>query len=226
MIEIFRILLYQPILSLLIFFYNIIPGKDLGLAIILVTIIIRLILSPLSIKALKAQKSLALLQPKLSEIKKKYSKDRVRQSQEMMRLYKDHKINPFSPFLILLIQLPILIAVFEVFRKGLKAGQLNPIGFSFLNLAQPSVVLALITGIIQYFQAKTMPTALPKAEFTKIKNGASDEKTVALVNKQMQIMMPIFTVIIGVTLPSGLILYWLVSLLFTIFEQKIIKNVK
>ena len=234
MIEFFKIILYIPLLNLLVVFYNIVPGHDLAIAIILLTIVIKLLLFPLSRQGIKAQKSLQKLQPKINEIKEKYKDNKEKQTQAIMNFYKENKVNPFSSCLPLLIQLPILIAVFRVFRVGLtdaalpiysfifNPGSLNILGFGgILNLAEPSIYLALITAVSQYFQTKMLPTHTPAKKFSK-KPGVKDENMMSVMNKQMKFMMPLFTLFIGMTLPSGLMLYWFVSLLLSIGEQKII----
>ncbi len=118
MIELFKTILYEPLLNLLVVFYNYIPGHDLGIAIIALTVVIKLVLFPFSQKGIKAQKALQDIQPKLEVIKKKYAHDKEKQTQAIMNFYKENKVNPFSSCLPLLIQLPILIAVFQVFRKN------------------------------------------------------------------------------------------------------------
>lgn len=233
MIQFFNYALYQPLLNFLVWVYNVLPGHDLGLAIIILTIVIRLILWPLSQKATKSQKAMQDLQPKIKALQEKYKNDKQKITLATMDLYRQSKINPFSSFLIVLIQLPILIAVYRVFWKGLKAkelslyhfihnpGSLNVTAFGFLNLAQPNIILALITGVLQYWQTKMLSQQKPSSELPK-KNGAQDENMMAMMNKQMTVMMPILTVVIGFTLPSGLMLYWLVGLLFTIAQQKLV----
>ena len=233
MIEFFKVILYEPFLNLLVFFYNVIPGHDLGVSIVFLTLSIKLLLLPLSMKAVKGQKELKELQPKLDEIKKKYAKDKEKQTKATMNLYKENKVNPFSSCLPLLIQLPILIAVFQVFRTGLtdtnlpvysfihNPGALNTIGFGFLVLSAPNIFLAVITGVAQYIQASMLSGVSPLKSVAK-KEGAKDESMMTTMNKQMKFMMPVMTIIIGSTLPSGLMIYWLIGIVFTILEQKII----
>ncbi|PJC00852.1 hypothetical protein CO074_00260 [bacterium (Candidatus Moisslbacteria) CG_4_9_14_0_8_um_filter_36_20] len=218
--QIFNTILIQPLLNLLIFFYNVIPFHDLGLAIIILTIIIRLILSPFSRLGIKSQKKLQDLQPKLDEIKKKHAGDMQKQSAAMMNLYRENKINPFSSCLLLLIQLPVLIAFFKVLNTGIASSGLNPIAFGFLNLARVNIFLAGITAYFQYLQMKSLPTKKPEPVFVE-KDGAKDENMATRMNKQMTIMMPFMTLLIGVTLPSGLMIYWLISTIFSILEQKL-----
>ncbi|OGE84372.1 MAG: hypothetical protein A2846_01970 [Candidatus Doudnabacteria bacterium RIFCSPHIGHO2_01_FULL_49_9] len=221
--EIFHILLTQPLLNLLIFIYNILPGQDMGLAIIAVTILVRIILYPSFQKSLKAQKELAALQPKLEEIKEKYKNDKEAQTKATLEFYKANKINPLSSCLPLLVQLPLLIALYSVFRSGLEgqiSGELysfvqtpaviNTRFLGFLELATPSFVLALIAGMSQFVQSKMM--APPR-------NKDSKDKTANMMTLQLTYVMPIITVIIAQGLPAGLSLYWIVTTLFAIGQQ-------
>ncbi|MCX7779203.1 MAG: YidC/Oxa1 family membrane protein insertase [Patescibacteria group bacterium] len=230
MIQLFNLILYQPLLNLLVFFYNTIAFRDLGLAIIFLTIFLKIILYPTSLAQIKNQKLLIELQPKLNEIKKKFSHDRTKMAQATIELYRHHKINPFSSCLSLMVQLPILIAVYQVFRTGILSqelnlypfihnpGQLNPIAFGFINFAEKNFPLALLTGMVQFWQSKMLSRKKPPPEVKKEKE-AKDESMMAMMNRQMMVMMPLFTVIIGMTLPSGLIFYWLINLILTIGQQ-------
>jgi len=228
MSEIFNAIFYQPILNLLVFLYNIVPGHDIGLAIIIMTVVIKLILLPLSKQSIKSQKTLQELQPKIDEIKKKYADNKEEQGRAMMQLYKQEKVNPFSSCLPLLIQLPFLWAVFMVFRAGLSGQSLNlvysfiyrpevinTISLGFIDLSKPNVVLAILAGLAQFWQAKMMTTKRPEVKG----GGAKDENMMAIMNKQMLYMMPALTVFIGLSFPGGLALYWLVTTLLTALQQ-------
>ncbi|MCX6793335.1 MAG: YidC/Oxa1 family membrane protein insertase [Candidatus Falkowbacteria bacterium] len=224
----FVTIFYQPILNLLVLIYNVIPGHDIGLAIIVLTLIVKLILYPLSKKSLEGQKALQSLQPKLEEIKKQYANDKEGLSKAMMELYKKEKVNPLSSCLPLLIQLPFFWAIFRVFRDELSGkattmlysfvfhpGVMNPVSFGFINFSKPNIVMAILAGASQFVQAKMMPMK-PAA----INNSASkDENMMAAMNKQMLYFMPAFTVFICLSLPSGLAFYWLISTLLTILQQ-------
>jgi len=229
MIQLFNVIFYQPLLNLLIFIYNTIPYHDLGWAIIIITIIIRLLLFPFSAKSIKAQKALQELQPKISELKEKFKNDKQAQATETMKLYKENKINPLSSCLPLLIQFPFLIAIYQVFRVGLtngnmdllypfiqNPGPINTLAFGFLDLSKPFVILALITGLVQFWQNKMIMSTKRPA----VKNKDSkDEDMMAVMNSQMIYLMPVMTVIIGFGLPSGLVLYWLVLTILTGLQQ-------
>lgn len=228
MSNLFHTFLYEPILNLLVFLYNIVPGHDLGVAIILLTIIIKLVLLPLSKQSIKSQKALQDLQPKIDAIKAQYANNKEEMGRAMMNLYKENKVNPFSSCLPLLIQLPFFFAVFRVFRNGINE---TTLGFVYpfierpqavsnmflglVDLSKPSVVLAILAGLAQFWQAKMMITK--KAE-TKTE-GAKDENIMAAMNKQMLYFMPALTIFIGVTLPGGLSLYWFTITILTILHQ-------
>jgi len=228
MSQIFNLIFYQPILNLLVFLYNIVPGHDIGLAIIIMTVIIKLILLPLSKQSIKSQKSLQDLQPKVDEIKKKYADNKEEQGRALMQLYKQEKVNPLSSCLPLLIQLPFLWAVFSVFRTGLSGQSLdavysfiyrpefiNTISLGFIDLSKRNIVLAVLAGLAQFWQAKMMTTKKPEIKG----DGAKDENMMVMMNKQMLYIMPALTVFIGLSFPGGLALYWLITTLLTALQQ-------
>ncbi len=213
--------LYKPLFNLLIFLYNTIPGHDLGVTIIVLTLIIKLVLYPLNRRAIISQKALQTIQPKVEELKERYKDDREKLGTEMMQLYKQEKINPFSSCLPLLIQLPILIAVYQVFIHGLKnqsfellypgiasPGSLSTFAFGFLDLLKPNLILALMAGLAQFWQTKMLMA----------KNKKAGSMTSAM-NSQMLYMMPVMTVIIGSRFPAGLALYWFSTTFFSVLQQ-------
>ncbi len=228
MIALFNTIFYQPLFNLLVWFYNVIPGHDIGLAIVLLTILIKLILYPFSLQAIRAQKALAELQPKMEELKVKYKGQKEEMSKAMMALYKEHKVNPLSSCLPVLIQLPFLIAVYQVFIHGLSSqglenlysfvanpGHINSVSMGFLDLLKPNIILAVLAGAAQFWQTKMMPRAKPPEKVP----GSKDEGMTAMMNKQMLYFMPLITVFIGATLPGGLTFYWFFTTLLTVVQQ-------
>ena len=209
----FNIILYRPLLNILILLYKYLPGHDFGVAVIILTILIKLLLYPLGNKAIKSQKALLTLQPKIKEIQEKYKDNKEEQAKALMALYKKEKISPFSGFLPLLIQLPVLIALYRVFWHGLQpeAGIINPTFFGIINLSQPNIIMALLAGIFQFIQTKM---SIPKQKNRKQDSGLADQ-----MQKQMQYFMPAFMVIILLRLPSAIGLYWITTTLFTIIQQ-------
>jgi len=227
MAHLFTIIFYQPILNLLVYLYNTISFHDFGLAIIFLTILLKLILWPLGRSAIKSQKSLQDLQPKIDELKKQYGDNKTELSRATMDLYKNNKVNPFSSCLPLLIQLPFLIAVYRVFRDGVnnkldyvysfiaRPETINLVSFGFLDLGKPSIPLAILAGLAQFWQAKMMITKKPEVKTP----GSKDESMAAIMNKQMLYFMPAITIFIGISLPGGLTLYWFVLTLVTVLQQ-------
>lgn len=215
--------LYQPLYNLLIFFAWLVPGHSIGWAIILLTLIIRLILLPTSLKAAHAQARISALQPKVNQIRKKY-KDQMEQSKALMALYKEEGVSQFGPCLPLLIQLPILIILYQVFRGGLNADSLKDIyvfmphletintSFYGMDLAKPDLwVLPILAGVSQFILSKmTIPKVDPKAE-------AQDPAQ--MISKQMLYIFPVMNIFFARIVPSALSLYWVLTSVISIFQQ-------
>lgn len=226
LINFFNILLYQPLFNALVFLYNYLPGQDFGVAIIFLTVVIRLIIYPISVKALNSQKTLQSLQPKVQEIQKKYKNDKEQLAKETLELYRKEKINPFSGLFLAIIQLPILIALYLVFWRGLNPkelsllygfianpGQINTVFLSMVDLAKPNFILAFLAGISQFFQTKMLTPSINKS--TKGK-----ELDMSLImQKQMVYFFPFITVLILMRLPSAIGLYWTASAVFSVAQQ-------
>lgn len=240
--EFFNTILYEPLFNALIFLYDAIPGTDMGIAIILLTLVIKLLLFQPSLSALKAQKSLQDLQPKLREVQEKYKDNREELGKKTIEVYRTHKVNPFSSCLPILIQLPILWVLYRVFFNGIEldaeSGLLMPnqvehlygylqakyatqaIDSTFLGLvdlsATGNVILAVLAGALQFWQTRMLQRTRPKVQ-TK---GSRDEDLMANMNRQMLYVMPIITVIFGYQFPAGLALYWTVNILYSIGQQR------
>jgi len=212
--------IYRPLLNLLVFFYHYIP--DIGVVIVLLTLFIRLLMAPSFHKSLKSQKAMTDLQPKLNELKEKYKNDKEGQARAMMQLYKDYQINPLSSCLPLLIQFPILIALYQVFSKALnnhlsglygfvaKPESINPFFLHVMDLSKPSIALGVLAGLAQFWQSKMM---LPK------NSSAPQDATAKAIQMQTTYFLPIVSVVIAIKLPAGLPLYWLVTTLFAVGQQ-------
>jgi len=231
-IYVYNLIFYRPLFNALIWLYNVLPGHDIGIAIVVLTIAIRFILFPLFYQSIKSQKALQDIQPKVEAMRKQYKDNKEKQAQELMSLYKNEKVNPFSSCLPLLIQFPFLIAVYQVFRMGLHSqnlemlypfvtnpGTIKVISLGFINLGTPSIALAVLAGLAQFWQARMMVTKRPPMIKSHEITGSSDEKALAVMNKQMVYFMPIFTVVIGISLPAGLTLYWFVTTLLMALQQ-------
>jgi YidC/Oxa1 family membrane protein insertase len=236
--NLFNIILFEPIFNAVVFIYKYIP--DMGTAIIILTIIIRIILYLPSRSSIRSQKTLQDTQPKLKAIQEKYKNNKEELGRQLMKFYKENKVNPLSSCLPLLIQLPILIALYRAFlavsqtdpgthilvaaqlqhlyeplRNLFTTAAINPISFGFIDISRNhNIILAVLAGAAQFWQTRMLmakqPPKLP---------GAKDESITAGVNKQMMYMMPLLTVLFGYQFPAGLTIYWLMSTLFTVAQQ-------
>jgi len=226
--ELYNTILFQPLFNAVIFLYNVIPGNDFGLAIITLTIAIRVAFFPLTVKTILSQRALSKINPLMKEIKEKHKNDSQAQSAAIMKLYKDNKINPLSGCLPMLIQLPILIALYHAFGAGFKPEsldliygfitrpeQINSISFGFLDITSRSIFLALSTGLAQYIQLSQ------NQKLTQAGGGGQPE--MQALNKQMLYIFPVIIIIIGWNLPAGLLVYWMTTTLFSMGEQAYIR---
>jgi YidC/Oxa1 family membrane protein insertase len=230
--ELFQEVLIRPLFNILIFLHNFIPGSDLGFAIIALTILIKGAFWPLTHKSLKSQKALQKLQPKIKKLREEYEDDKEELAQKMMELYSEEKVNPLSSCLPMLVQLPVLFALYRVLGAELQDNGTLPALYSFVSepgtidlvflgifdLSEKSIILALIAGGLQFFQARMMTTNRAPKEVEDTE-GAQDENMLASMNKSMVYFMPIVTVVIGASFPGGLTLYWVAMNLFAIFQQ-------
>ena len=174
---------------------------NFGVSIIIVTILIKIMLLPLTLKQDKSMKEMKKLQPELEKIKEKYANDKQMLNIKTMELYKEHKVNPLGGCLPLLLQLPILFALFGVLRNGIIPKDSS---FLWLKLSVPDqfYVLPVLNGAVSFFQQKLM--------------GSADS------NPQMKNMMyvfPIMMIMFSLKMPSGLQLYWLTSSILAVVQQ-------
>jgi len=228
----FHVVLYQPMLNILILLYLFV--KDFGVAVILLTILVKLVTHPINRKAIESQKKMTEIQPKIKELQEKYKDDQQRMAIEVMSLYKLHKFNPFAGIGMLFIQLPIIWALFQVFLVGFDlekiklsfypfvsvASSINPTFFGMIDLSHPSLPLTILTALVQYYQIKTnapAPTKELAADGTKKEPEIQD-----IMQKQMMFLVPGITFIVLFNLPSAVALYWMVSSLLSVVEQKMI----
>ena len=230
--DLWNAILYQPLLTALIWLYNIL-FHNFGLAVIAITIVIRAVLVPITIPALKSAKKMMELKPHLDVLKEKHGNDKQRLQQEQLRLYKEHGFNPLAGCLPYLIQFLVLIALYQVFINFLNNGQVNGmvINKSFLgiDLSKPdrTFILPLLAGATQLIlslmmmpstSSKNVLLKEPEEKATtekKAKEGDMQES----MQKQMLFLMPVMTVFFGFSLPSGLALYWVVTTVFSVVQQ-------
>lgn len=231
----FHSVIYQPLYNILVFLYNIVPGGDFGISIILITIFLRTILVPLYQKQIESQKKLQELQPKIKALQEKTKGNKEQQTKGLMELYKENKTNPLSGCLPLIVQLIFLIAIYRILitisESGLSIdpgqlysfvkdpGKINQFFIGIVDLTKPSIVIAAMAAIAQYFQTKMLMGQQPKKETS------SDQPDMAqMMSKQMLYLGPFLTLFIGIKFPAGLSLYWLTSTVFMLVQQILLQK--
>lgn len=225
----FNVLILDPIFNALIFFYNLLG--DMGLAIIAITLIVKLVLLPLANKAFRAQRRMQALQPELKKLQDKHKGDREAMSKELMAFYQREGVNPASSCIPVVVQIPVLIALFFVFRDAVTGQHLDALynfvhrpehlNSTFLGLIDLSkrpntglaYLLPVVTGGLQFVQSRML---LPKDGTAPAGPGAAG------MSKQLTYLFPALTFVFATTLPAALPLYWATSTLFTIAQQYVI----
>ncbi len=240
--EFFGFIIYEPIYNTLIFLYSVL-WNDLGISIIVLTILVKVAMLSMSKKQISSQKEMQKIQPLIKELQIKYKDNKEELAKKTMELYKKHKINPAAGCLPLVIQMIVFITLYRVFFNLLRndgsqvkqsllytftphINHVNDIAFGFLNLANASIVLAFITAILQYFQIKMMQNNKKENKKSKVTNKSSKTPSVedisTIMSKQMVIVIPFMTLVVGISFPAGLTLYWFTSTVFMIVQQWVI----
>lgn len=216
---------------------HLLPFADAGVIIVIFTIIIKFILFPLSIKASRAQLQMKSIEKDLADIKEKYKDNKEEQSKQTIEYYREKGINPFASFFILLVQLPIIIGLYRVFLKsGLPVidtallysfvpavASVNMMFFGLIDIAQKSLVLAILAGLTTYIQldqaSKTQAAAAPS------QSGKSMQADIAqTMTKQMKYFFPIIVIFISYSISAAVALYWITSNVFAIVQEIYIKK--
>lgn len=241
--DIFKISIYIPILNILVFFY-VVFGHNLAIAITALTLLIRAVLIPVTLPALKGAAKQRELAPELSDLKKKYGDNKTLLAQKQMELYKAHGFNPASGCLPQIVQLVILIVLYQVlldifkhnpayfngmlyfpFMKFSETETFNT-AFFYMDLAKKDqyYVLPILAGLSQLVLSKISMPQAQKMEKLADKTPDKQDDVMYNMQKQMIYMMPIMTIFIGISLPSGLVLYWFLATLFGLVQQWILNK--
>ncbi len=225
--------IYQPILNLLVWLYQV-GGNNLGLAIILLTLIVRGVMIPFVLPSLKSAAKMAKLKPKLDELKAKYGKDQKALSEAQLKLYKDNGVNPTAGCLPYIVQFVFLIALYRVFVDSLKGGVLNgqEVNTIFLwwdlKVKDHTLVLPILAGALQLLTSLTiLPAVENDPEGRKeLKSGGKEDvaEMAQTMQQQMVFMMPIMTVVFALQFPAGLALYWVITTAFSFVQQIIVSG--
>ena len=236
--DIFNSTVFIPLYNALVFITNYVPGGDLGISVILLTILVKLLILPISHKSIKTQSGIKKVEPEVKKLKEKYKDSQQEQAQEIMKLYKEHGINPFSGCLLTILQIPIIFGLYWVFWRGLSDGIINPdilysfvsipetVNFYFLNildLNNKSIILAFMAGISQFYLMKLSIPPIKKEDKEKKSKSFADELKKGM-GTQMRYMLPLIIGFVSLSFPSVVPLYWSTSNLFSIGHELIVKR--
>jgi YidC/Oxa1 family membrane protein insertase len=218
----------QPLYNGLIFLMTFIPGTDAGIAIIIFTIFVRVILYPLSKKSIETQMGLKASESEVARIREKFT-DKTQQASKIMELYREKKLNPLSGFALIAVQIPIVFALYRIFlRSGLPIvdGSLlypfvsTPASISMqflglLDITEKSYLLALICALTQYIQARlALPPAKPRLEAETFKDNLARS-----MNVQMRYFFPVVVFFIVYNLSGTIALYWIANNTCSILQE-------
>lgn len=227
----FHALVYDPLYNGVVFFASVVPSHDIGLAVIALTVVVRIILFPLSNKAIASQMAMKRIQPEVEELRKKFRKNSPEQSQAILALYRKRGVNPFAGLFVMLIQLPILIGLYFVFLSGgfpavdasLLYSFITPppeINMHFLGLvdmgAKHNIVLALLTGLTQLVYTRLSMGPRGSLSATEATLSGDIARSFDL---QARYGIPIIIGFIAYTIPAAAPLYWVTSNLFMIGQE-------
>ena len=231
MISIFTAIFYQPIYNVLVFLMTLLPWADAGVIIIICTVIVRLVLFPLSQKSIRTQLKMKEIGPELEALKVKYKDDKQEQAKQTMAFYKKQGVNPFAGFFAILIQFPIIISLYSIFRSG-GISKVDPsLLYSFvhspnhvvsmiflgvISLTSKNLIFAILAGVTQFFQAQiiTPPPPAPVPGQKSLGNDLARSMTF-----QSKYVFPIIIFFIAYAVSAAVSLYWIVSNVFSICQE-------
>lgn len=232
--DFFHTTIYTPLYNALVGLLGIGSWVDVGIAIIILTIIVKTILFPLSLKAARTQVLLKRIEKPMKEIREKYKENREEQGKKMLELYREHNVNPFSSFIVLFIQLPVIIGLYFVFLKGglpdidtsllysfISAPSDVSMSFlGFIDMAGKNIPLAVLAGISQHIQARlSMPASSPREE-----NATFQEDFARSLQAQVKYVLPFFIMFVAYVATAAVALYWITSNIFAIGQEIYVKK--
>lgn len=225
----FNTIFYAPLYNILVWFIDIIPTHDAGIALVLVTLLVSVLLYSISKKAIKTQIGLKEVEPEVTRIKETV-KDPADQARQILALYRKHNVNPFSMIFLIILQFPVLIALYYMFYYGLPVihtellysfvknpETVNMMFLGILDIGEKSIILAVIAGVTQFWQAHIMSKRM-KVEDTGKKRTMQEEFAHSM-QMQMKYFLPVIIGLISLTLPSALPLYWSVRNIFSVGQE-------
>ncbi|MDE1919247.1 MAG: membrane protein insertase YidC [Patescibacteria group bacterium] len=230
----FHAVFYNPIYNALVALVALVPGSDVGIAVILLTVIIRLIMLPFSLSAARTQIAMKTLEPKLKELKEKYKDDKEKEAVETLALYRQERVNPFASILTVFIQIPVLLALYWVFlyeplsainMARLYAFTPIPHGVSFeflgfISMTGKSMVLAILAGLSQFLQAHMALSGTMKPSG----NGGMQGDFQKVMGLQLKYIFPFLIGTISYTTSSAIALYFITTNLAGALQERHVRR--
>lgn len=233
---VFNALIYEPLYNALVFFIDIVPGGDVGIAIIILTVFVKALMFPLAKKATQTQLALKKIAPKMEELKEKHKDDQQEQVKQLFALYKENKVNPLSGILILLIQLPIIIGLYQVFIKGdlptihletlysfVPQPQVIDMFFLFdlVDMSGKNIIFAVLAGLTQ-FAIAYMTFEAPTAT-TKPGESLKDD-IMRNLHLQTKYVLPVIIAVFAYMFSAAVALHWTVGNIFTLVQDYFVRR--
>ena len=234
MSELFHTLVKEPLYNALIGILDLGPWVDMGVAVILLTVLVKLLILPLSLKAARTQRLMKELEEPMKEIRETYKDDRETQGKKLLELYREKQVNPFSAFLTLLIQLPVIFGLYYLFWKGglpqvdttllysfvPVPGEISMHFMGWIDMAARSAPLAVLAGVTQYLQVHfALPAPAPRKE-----HATFQEDFARSMHLQMKYFLPLMMVGVAYVASAAVALYLITSNIFAIGQEIYVKR--
>lgn len=234
--SLFNALVHTPLYNALVYIISVVPHADVGLAVIALTVLVKLILFPLARRASLTQARVRAITPQIEELKERYKDDKQTQTLEIIKLYKENGIKMSTSFLVMLIQLPVILGLYWIFYKGglptidtsilysfMPALDTDTINMQFLgiiDMAGRSLSIAILAGLSQFFYSTlVMPKPKPRGENPTLKEDLAHS-----MHLQMKFVMPIVIAGVAYFISAAVALYWATSNIFMILQELIVQR--
>lgn len=230
MVAYFNLLVHQPLYNALVYLLSVIPHADAGIAVVCLTVLVRILLYPFAKQAILTQITLRRIGPEIEDLREKYKDDQQEQVKRTLALYKQNHVHPLSGFLVILIQVPVVIGLYIVFAQDgfselhveqlyrfiVPPQEISMLFFGLFDLGGKSVVFAVIAGAAQFIHARFI---LPPPILTKKPGESFKEDMMKSLHVQMVYVLPVVITVIAYITSAPVALYWATSNVLTIFQE-------
>ncbi len=231
MIYLYHTFFFDPLYNALIFLFKIFPWADAGIIVIVLTILVRLMLFPLSRKAVLTQVKMVEIGPELALIKEKYKDQSEEQARKTLALYKEKGVNPFSGILVIIIQIPIILALYQIFLHFPTVNtailysfvsapeNINTTFLGLIDISAKSITIAFLAAVSTFFQFQVSMQGQIKP-----KGNSFGDNLTRSMQTQMKYFFPVIVFFISYSISGAIALYWLTTNLFSIAQELFIRR--